>query len=30
MIENSIGNVVDILNLDKDVYTGEQIQQNYF
>lgn len=30
MIKNSIGNVTEILHLlDKDIYTGEQIEENY-
>ena len=30
MIRNSIGNVMEILRLlDKDIYTGEQIEENY-
>ena len=30
MIRNSIGNVTEILHLlDKDIYTGEQIEENY-
>lgn len=29
-VKNSIGNITEILNLlDKDIYTGEQLQENY-